>query len=77
MIITNHAAQRWCERIDRTATPETAIEAMRAHERMIDHAIAFGACSVKLGCGARLIIVSDAIVTVVSYRYKPRRRWTR
>lgn len=65
MMITAHAATRWCERVNPRLTPVEAVTALRAYERAVDRAAAFGCECVKLGCGARLVLKGDAVVTVL------------
>lgn len=62
MIITDHACQRYAERV-RPCTQDEARTAMSS--AFIQTAIAFGARIIRLGGGQRLIIRNKVIVTVV------------
>lgn len=65
MLISRHAAERWIERIDPTATIAKAEAAMMKHEAILTLAMMFGASAVKLGCGAKLILSGNCVVTVI------------
>ena len=62
--ISQHAAQRWVERINPRMTLGEAEAAMMLSARVIDVAAAFGATGVRLACGARLVLSGDCVVTV-------------
>lgn len=64
--VTEHAALRWIERVRPGLVYSQAVAEISFHGRAIETAIAFGARSVKLGCGARLVIKGGAVVTVLS-----------
>lgn len=64
--ITTHAAQRYQQRINPRLSIEEARAAIALSERAIETAIDFGAHVVKLGCGGRLILRGDSVVTVLS-----------
>lgn len=68
MLISRHAAERWIERIDPTADIAKAEAAMMVHEKIVDLAIALKARAVKLGCGTRLVLAGNCIVTVLGKR---------
>jgi hypothetical protein len=68
VIITQHARERWIERVDPKASPEDAMLAIRASSHAVEAAISFGARIVRLGCGAKLVIHGGAVVTVLSRR---------
>lgn len=62
MIITDHACQRYAERV----APVTKAEARLALScRGITAAIEFGAHIVKLGTGHRVILRGETVVTVI------------
>lgn len=62
--ISQHAAQRWVERINPRMTLGEAEAAMMLSARAIDVAAAFGATGIRLACGARLVLSGDCVVTV-------------
>jgi deoxycytidylate deaminase len=68
LVVTEHAIDRWCERVDNRRRDQV-VAAIHAAEGAIAHAAAFGACAVKLGNGARLICVHEPhetrVVTVI------------
>lgn len=65
-IISTHAAQRYVERIDPSATIAEARDAIRSHARAIEAAVSMGCRSVRLGSGVRLVIEpADAVVLTV------------
>lgn len=64
--VTNHAANRWIERVDPRLTLDQARDEIRTHTRAIVAASDFGAHTVKLACGARLIVEHRNVVTVLS-----------
>jgi hypothetical protein len=68
MIVTQHAVERYQERIDPRLTPAEARAAIQASARAVEVAARFGCRSVRQGCGAKLILVGDAVVTVLSRR---------
>jgi hypothetical protein len=63
--VTHHAAERYVERVDGSATIKTAIAAIEAHAPAIELAAAFGAKIVKRGDGVRLILEGQTVVTVI------------
>ena len=64
MIVTMHAAERYCERVNPALTVSQARSAIAAHASAIECAIAFGAHVVRIGTGQKLVIEGDAVVTV-------------
>jgi hypothetical protein len=62
--ISTHAAERYIERFDRRLTVEQARELLMRSAAIIDAASRYGAESVKLGNGARLILRGDVVATV-------------
>lgn len=65
IVITAHAAQRYIERIDPSATTEQARAEIASHEKAIVAAANFGCQCVRLGSGAKLILDGLAVVTVI------------
>ncbi|WEK42946.1 MAG: hypothetical protein P0Y64_16635 [Candidatus Sphingomonas colombiensis] len=63
--VTHNAAARYVERVNPRLTLDEAIAAIRQHSRIIEIAIRERAPIVKLGTGQKLVIVGDAIVTVL------------
>jgi len=63
--ITDHAAQRWVERVDPGATREEAASVMMAAERAINAAAEIGCHVVRMSNGAKLMIRGDRVVTVL------------
>ncbi|MFN3943912.1 MAG: hypothetical protein ACK4K7_03135 [Allosphingosinicella sp.] len=64
MIVTAHARQRWCERIDPRATLEEAAAAMQLSSRAVEIAAAFGCRVVRTGA-AKLVLEGETVVTVI------------
>lgn len=62
--VTQHACERWIERVDPLASIETARLAILAHEPMLNAAVNFGCHQVNLGCGARLLLKGHTVTTV-------------
>lgn len=72
--ITQHAIDRYIERVA-VVTQDEARRRLALAEKVVLVAAAFGCCSVKLGCGARLALCGAKIVTVYpphSQRCRPR-----
>lgn len=63
--VTEHAIDRYCERIANVPR-EQARAAMLASERAILFAAAFGAHTVRIGCGAKLVLRGLHQVRVVT-----------
>jgi hypothetical protein len=74
--VTEHAAIRYRERVDQRLPVDAAAVAICQHERAIRAAVEFGCRSIKLGCGARLIIQHDAIVTVLAAGHRLPSLWS-
>lgn len=66
--VTQHAAQRWCERVDPRATEDEAMCAIASHDRAITVAAGFGCHVVRLANHAKLILTGDSVVTVLANR---------
>lgn len=64
--VCHHAAERWIERVNPAMTIDQAKAEIRTHSRAIVLASDFGAHTVKLGCGARLIVEDRKVVTVLA-----------
>jgi hypothetical protein len=62
--VSTHAAQRYVERFDRRLSVEQARELLMRSATVIDAASRFGARSVKLANGARLMLRGDVVATV-------------
>jgi hypothetical protein len=69
--ISHHAAVRYIERVDPCLTPVEAVSAIRQHDRAIDVAALFGCPLVKLGSGARLVLIGWDVVTVLARDQRP------
>lgn len=65
MIVSAHAAERWIERVDPSATIPQARSAIQSHSRAIEAAISIGAPVVRLGNGWKLVVREDVVVTVI------------
>lgn len=65
IFVTQHAAERWVERVAPHFTIDQAKAEIRTHTAMIIVAANFGATTIKLGCGARLILEERNVVTVI------------
>lgn len=65
--VTEHAINRWCERIGNMPRDDIRAEIM-AHQSAIDAAIRFGAACVRLGNGAGLVLADGKVVTVLAKR---------
>lgn len=63
--ITQHAAQRWCERVNPAASPDSAVAEIEAYRPVVERAAAFGCTRVRLGIGARLVLAGSTVVTVL------------
>lgn len=83
--VTQHAAQRYIERIDTTLDIDQARAFIMLSAKTIDFAAEFGATAVKLANGARLALQGDVVATVKqphSREARPlsrvmRKRWRR
>lgn len=67
-MVSAHAVERYRERIEAVSESEARAAMMRA-ARAIDIAASFGAGTVVMGNGARLILVGDVVVTVKPKRF--------
>lgn len=65
IVVTAKAAQRWIDRVDARASLEDARAAIHEFEPIIVLAAVFGAPTVILGCGARLVLDGLTVVTVL------------
>lgn len=63
--VSMHAAERWCERVDPAASLAEAVERIQESSRAIRIAAAFGCHCLKLGCGAKLVLDGETVVTVL------------
>jgi hypothetical protein len=66
VIVTAHAAERYRERLAPHMTLDQATAAISASQRAIDAAADFGCGVVKLGCGGKLILKGETVVTVIA-----------
>jgi len=64
--VSTHSVERYLERVDGRLTFEQARAEIASHERAIEKAAAFGCSFVRLGNGARLVLVGTTVVTVKS-----------
>jgi hypothetical protein len=63
--VTEHAIDRYCERVENLSRPAVR-KLIHRSDRMIAAASAFGAHTVRLGNGARLVITGRRQVRVVT-----------
>jgi hypothetical protein len=63
--ITDHAIARYQERVEPALNHGEAHAAILSHSKAIDAAVEFGAGTVILGCGARLVLCGCRVVTVL------------
>jgi hypothetical protein len=66
MIVTQHAAQRWCERVNPRLTPDQAAVVISQHSPAVTKAAAFGCKVVRLANRFKLILDADRVVTVIA-----------
>jgi hypothetical protein len=66
MIVTRHACERFVERVDPCASLAQADAAIRLSERAVTIAATIGCRIVRLGCGAKLVLCRDTVVTVLA-----------
>ena len=66
MIVSQHSAQRYVERIAPHMSLAEARAEIASHARAIEIAAQFGAPVVRLGNGAKLVLQQDTVVTVVA-----------
>lgn len=65
VIITQHAAQRWCERVNPTLTPAEASAAIMSAERAIEAAARIDCHVVRMGNGVKLMVREGRVITVL------------
>lgn len=63
--VTTHAADRYIERVDPSLSYERAREALLAFAPIVRRAAEFGCSTVRIGCGAKLVLEGETIVTVL------------
>lgn len=64
--VTEHAARRWIDRVHPGICQDDAMAEIASHGAAIRAAACFGSTCVKLGCGARLVLEGEAVVTVLA-----------
>ncbi|MCP3732053.1 hypothetical protein M9978_16635 [Sphingomonas sp. MG17] len=75
-VVSLHAAERWCERVNPSLTPVQAIGVIEQHARIIEAAIQFGCTYVKINRKTRLVLQGAVVVTVYGFEQRPRStRW--
>lgn len=67
--VSQHAAIRWCERVNPRASVDDAHATIMSSATIIDIAADFGADTIILGCGARLKLKGDVVATVLPSRH--------
>lgn len=70
VIVTTHAAQRWCERVNPRLTQAEAAATIMSAERAINCAATIGCHVIKMANGAKLMVRDNRVVTVL-YPCKP------
>jgi len=68
MIVTAHACERYVERIDPRLSLAAARARIESSASAIEAAADFGCRVVRQGCGAKLILAGDHVVTVYPRR---------
>lgn len=68
VMISQHAAERYVERIDPALTIAEARARIAESLPALERASKFGARVVRQGCGAKLVLVGDTVVTVLTRR---------
>lgn len=63
--VSLHAIARWQERVA-ACSVEEARAAILASARVIERAVEFGASTIRLGNGARLIVDNGLVITVLA-----------
>ena len=64
--ISNHAAERYIERVEPGLSMAEARAAIRGYSKGIEAALEFGCKSIRLACGARLMLdIGHRVVTTV------------
>ncbi|GGO96418.1 hypothetical protein [Stakelama pacifica] len=67
--VTHHAAQRYVERVNPALSLDEARREIMSHERAIMVAIQERCTCVRLGCGAKLVLVNGRVVDVRERRW--------
>lgn len=65
-ILTQHAFERYVERIDGSATYPEVADMVRGADEAIATAARFGCSVVRLGNGVKLVLDGENVVTVLS-----------
>jgi len=65
IVVTTHAIERFIQRAAPYATVDEARSTIEAAAPVIEVAAAFGCRTVKMACGARLVLEGDHVVTVL------------
>lgn len=68
MIVSAHAAERYIQRVDPRLDVFAARAALQGYARSVDAAARFGCDTVRIGCGARLVLDGEEVVTVLASR---------
>jgi len=66
MHVTHHAVDRFIERVNPRLTAAQAEAEMLRAERAVSIAAGFGCSTVRLGCGAKLVLKGETVVTVLA-----------
>ena len=74
-IVTTHAAQRYVERVEPVSIDEARAK-LTAAAKVVNGAARFGATTVIMGNGARLVLKGDVVATVLPKRCHRRPRNT-
>lgn len=69
--VSNHACQRFCERV-RPCSIDEAKAAIMSHQKALEAAVKFGAEVVRCGDGSRLVLQGESVVTVYARGDMPR-----
>lgn len=64
LYVSDHAAQRYCERVNPSLDLQQAKGEIMKSAKVLKTAADFGCSAVKLSCGARLILQDRVVVTV-------------
>lgn len=64
--VSQHARLRYIERVAPGLTPPEAAADILTHERALAAAVAYECEVVRLGCGARLILKGNVVITVLA-----------
>ena len=71
MIVSQHARQRFVERVAPDLSLTEAGAEIRSHRRAIEAAASIGCRYVRLASGARLVLQGDVVTTVLAPGQKP------